>query len=196
MGLQGKNGWEDFGARKGNSTSFRCRSQNTCHLVSTWQDIDVLQSVHSAVKDLADFTDMLSGEGLITLSSLRAILHILKNEVVVESLVDTTLTKDIKRCTRTYLEGKYSNVETSEMMNLSSFLDPRFITDYIANSDFGIVKDRFMREGSDTYKETTEESSGSTKPLESDKDGDDDDAVNVGLSVKLRKLSNWLKASR
>ena len=168
--------------------------RKTCHLVLTWQDIDVLQSVHSAVKDLADFTDMLSGEDRVTLSSLRAVLHILKNKVLVESPVDTTLTKDIKRRILTYLEGKYSNVETSEIMDLSSFLDPRFITDYIINSDLGIVKDRLMREGSDIYKETTEESSRSTKSLESDKDEDDDDAVR--LSVKRRKLSSWLKASR
>ena len=58
----------------------------------------------------------------------------------------------------------------------------------------GIVKDRLMREGSDIYKETTEESSRSTKSLENDKDEDDDDAVR--LSVKRRKLSSWLKASR
>ena len=38
----------------------------TCHLVPTWQDIDVLQSVHSAVKNLADFTDLLSGEDRVT----------------------------------------------------------------------------------------------------------------------------------
>ena len=84
----------------------------TCHLVPTWQDIDVLQSVHSAVKNLADFTDMLSGEGRVTLSSLRAVLRILKSKVLVESSEDTTLTKDIKRRILTYLEGKYSNISS------------------------------------------------------------------------------------
>ena len=65
------------------------------------------------------------------------------------------------------------------------------LSDYITNSDLGIVKDRLMREGGNTYKETTEESSGSTKLLESDKDNDA-----VGLSLKRRKLSSWLKAHR
>ena len=99
--------------------------------------------------------------------------------MLVESSVDTTLTKDIKRRILTYLEGKYSNVETSEMMDLSSFLDPRFITYYIVNSELVIVKDRLIREGSNIYKETTAESSESTKSLESDKDEDDDDTVTV-----------------
>ena len=56
------------------------------------------------------------------------------------------------------------------------------------------MKDRFIREDSDIYRETTEESSGSTKALESDKDEDNDDTVR--LSVKRRKLPSWLKANR
>ena len=77
-------------------------------------------------------------------------------------------------------------------MDLSSFLDSQFITDYIVNSDLGIVKDRVIREGCDIYKETTAESSESTKSLEGDKDEDDDDDT-VRSSVKLL---SWLKASR
>ena len=78
---------------------------------------------------------MLSGEEWVTLSALRAVLNILKNDVLVESPVDTTLTKDIKRRILTYLEGKYSDIETSELMDMASFLDPRFMTDYIGSSE-------------------------------------------------------------
>ena len=62
--------------------------------------------------------------------------------MLVESPVDTKVTKDIKRCIFTYLERKYSNVETSEIMDLSSFLtlDLSQIS-YIVYSDIGIVKD-------------------------------------------------------
>ena len=69
--------------------------RKTCHLIPTWQDINVLQSVHSAIKSLADFTDMLSGEDGVTLSALKAVFHILKNDVLVKSSVDTMVTKDI-----------------------------------------------------------------------------------------------------
>ena len=69
------------------------------------------------------------------MSVLRAVLNILKNEVLAESPVDTTLTKDIKRRILTYLEGNYSDIETSELMDMASFFDPRFITDYIGSSD-------------------------------------------------------------
>lgn len=36
--------------------------RNTTHLVPTWQDIDVLQSIDQALTPLSSLTDMLSGE--------------------------------------------------------------------------------------------------------------------------------------
>lgn len=32
------------------------------HLIPSWQDLDVLESLKAALGSLADFTDMLSGE--------------------------------------------------------------------------------------------------------------------------------------
>lgn len=169
--------------------------RKTCHLVPTWQDIDVLQSVHSAIKSLADFTDMLSGEDCVTLSALKAVLHILKNDVLVESSIDTTLTKDIKRRIVTYLDGKYSDIETSELMDVARFLDPRFITDYIDNSDLPIVKDRLTREGNEIHEiqECFNETMDST---ESTDNNENDNGNIIGSSTKRRKFSSWLKANR
>jgi len=104
--------------------------------------------VYYAVKSLADFTYMLSGEDRVTLSALNAVLHILKSEALVESLVDTTLTKVIKSHILTYLDGNYSDVKTTELMDLASFLDPWFITNYIDNSNLSIVKERLISESS------------------------------------------------
>jgi len=60
----------------------------TSHLIPTWQDIDVLQSVHSVIKDLADFTDTLSGEYRVTLSALKAVLYLLKTKILAASSTD------------------------------------------------------------------------------------------------------------
>lgn len=38
----------------------------------TWQDISVLESVNNALKPVADFTDILSGENYVTVSSPAA----------------------------------------------------------------------------------------------------------------------------
>lgn len=48
------------------------------HLVPTWQDIDVLESVKKALSPLRDFTDALSGENYVSVSYLKPMLHLLK----------------------------------------------------------------------------------------------------------------------
>ena len=134
------------------------------------------------------------GEDRVTLSALKVVLHILKNDALVESSVDTMLTKDIKRRILTYLDGKYSDVETAELMDLASFLDPRFITDYISNPDLPIVKDRLIREGSEILESSSDAmDSRRTESTETNEDENDDDA---GCSTKRRKLSSWLKSSK
>ena len=57
--------------------------------------------------------------------------------------------QDIKRCILTYFE-------TSKLMDVASFLHPRFITDYTGSSYLSIVKDRLIREGSKYSNETIE----------------------------------------
>ena len=56
--------------------------RETAHLIPTWQDIDVLESIQAALGPLTDFTDMLSGENFVTMSTILPVLHILKNEVL------------------------------------------------------------------------------------------------------------------
>ncbi|KAL1249124.1 hypothetical protein QQF64_020129 [Cirrhinus molitorella] len=40
----------------------------------TWQDINVLETVNSGLKPVAEFTDILSGENYVTVSSLLPML--------------------------------------------------------------------------------------------------------------------------
>ena len=167
--------------------------RRTSHLTPTWQDIDVLQSVHSAIKDLADFTDTLSGEDQVTLSALKAVLYLLKNQVLVESTTDTTLTKDIKRRILAYFNGKYSESETLELINLASFLDPRFITDYIEESELPSVIDRLIDESSGT--EDHDDSFESTDTAEVT-DTENAGPSTYGSANKRRKLSSWLNSAR
>ena len=44
---------------------------------------------------------------------------------------DTKLRKDIKTRILSYLEQKYTDVEICEFLNLATFLDPHFITEYV-----------------------------------------------------------------
>ena len=90
--------------------------QKTSHLVPTWQDVEALESVQAAIGPLTSFTDMLSGEEQVTLSAVRAGLHIFRTEVLADSLGDIMLTIDMKSSILDYMESKYSDSD------LSSFL--------------------------------------------------------------------------
>lgn len=46
------------------------------HLVPTWYDLQVLESVHKALRPLLDFTDALSGEDYVTVSCTKPVLFL------------------------------------------------------------------------------------------------------------------------
>ncbi len=52
------------------------------HLNPTWQDVSVLESINAAMKPVADFTDVLSGEKYVTVSSVKPVLELLKGELL------------------------------------------------------------------------------------------------------------------
>lgn len=45
------------------------------HLISTWQDVDVLELVSKALDPRLEFTDAFSGEQLVTVSYLNPVWH-------------------------------------------------------------------------------------------------------------------------
>lgn len=71
--------------------------RKTTHLVPTWQDIDVLQSIDQALTPLSSLTDMLSGEEYVTVSAVMPMMQLIDNKLLKETDNDTQLTKDIKQ---------------------------------------------------------------------------------------------------
>ena len=53
-------------------------------MIPTWQDLDVLESIKTAPDPLSDFTDVLSGEDGVTVSSVKPVLHHLTCEVCLQ----------------------------------------------------------------------------------------------------------------
>ena len=78
---------------------------------------------------LSDFTDILSGEQYVTVSSVWPLLHHLTTKVCLQGEEDSQLTKDI--VVKVYMVQKYDNLVASELLNIASFLDPRFKKDYV-----------------------------------------------------------------
>ena len=69
--------------------------RKTAHLVPTWQNLEVLESINKALAPLADCTDILSGEKYFTFSALIPLLKHITDDVLCDDEEDTTLTTDI-----------------------------------------------------------------------------------------------------
>lgn len=115
-------------------------------LIPTWQDKDVLQSIHKALHPLLEFTDALSGEEYVSISYLKPVLHLLATSVLAEDAEDTDLTRSIKSKVLTYLNEKYSNICTQELLDVASFMDPRFKVQYISADNIPAIKARLKTE--------------------------------------------------
>ncbi|KAJ8356662.1 hypothetical protein SKAU_G00194560 [Synaphobranchus kaupii] len=101
------------------------------HLVPSWQDLDVLESVNQALQPLQEFTDALSGESYVSVSYVKPVLHLMKTSVLAEKEEDTDLTKSIKVKILDCMNTKYDNPATQEL--LACFMDPRFKVSYISS---------------------------------------------------------------
>ena len=160
------------------------------HLIPTWQDLDVLESMKAALGQLDDFTDMLSGEQKVTVSAIKPVLHILKSKVLKVCEGDTDLTETIKQQVLNYLLIKYDDPDINELLNICTYLDPRFKGSYIDEADVTLVEDRLTREGTDENQDSTSEPTPSTLPTS----GDSAEAsLSEKSGTKKRKLSSWLK---
>lgn len=120
--------------------------KKTRHLVLTWQDIEVLEAIQRALKPLQDFTDALSGEEYVTLSYIRPVLHLFNTKLLAPEEGDSELTKSIKLTILTYLNEKYSEPSASDLLDIASFIDPRFRGKYASSEKLVALKERVICE--------------------------------------------------
>lgn len=116
--------------------------KKTRHLVPTWKNTDVLESINKALCPLQEFTDALSGESYVGVSYLKPVLHLLRTSTLAETDQDTDLTKEIKSRALHYTEDKYNDPVTQELLDITSFHDPRFKTDYTSAENVPYIKER------------------------------------------------------
>ena len=145
------------------------------HLCPSWQDIEVLESLQ------AHFTDSLLGENCATVSAIAAVLHILKTDVLADSVDDSTLTSDIKKRILEYMENKYEPEDIKILVNVTSYLDPRFCITYI-DGDIEEIRAKIVDEGVLLVESLNQTSSANS----------DDQPP----PAKKRKLGSWLVKAR
>ena len=124
--------------------------RKTSHLVPTWQDIEVLQPVDSALSPLCYLTDILSGEQYVTFSAVLPLLSLIENDILKASASETLLTKDLKMKIKEDLLNRYTTTHLTEkaimILKKSSFLDPRFKTKYMTDHDVFDVESELLLE--------------------------------------------------
>lgn len=96
------------------------------HLNPTWQDVSVLESINAAMKQLADFTDVLSGEKYVTVSSVKPVLELLKGDLLSLGPNDTALTVNVKQNMCRVLTEKYNSPAIQVLLRMATILDPRY----------------------------------------------------------------------
>ena len=109
--------------------------RKTSHLIPTWQDISVWEAIAKALSPIADLTDFLSGDSHVTVSSIQPVLHNLCYKVLAIEDDDTTLTKEIKKGVVDDLQPRYSGTKVQEFLQMATFLDPRFKTDFVDETE-------------------------------------------------------------
>ncbi|RXN36491.1 zinc finger BED domain-containing 1-like protein [Labeo rohita] len=100
------------------------KHQLTTETPTRWQDVEVLEAVNK------DFTDALSGEHYVSVSYVKPVLHLFNTTILAEEDDNTELARDVKRNILAYLNEKYSDAHTDDLLDIASFLDPRFGTTY------------------------------------------------------------------
>lgn len=108
--------------------------------------IDVLEAINKSLSPLFEFTDALSGEKYISVSLLKPTLHLFSNSILEVQEDDTDLAKSIKQKIVDYLNDKYSDPATQELLDMTSALDPRFKLKYVSEDNRGSIEDRLTAE--------------------------------------------------
>ena len=122
--------------------------------IPTWQDIDMLESIHKALHPLLEFTDTLSGEEYVSISYLKPVLQLFATSVLAEEAEDTDRTKSIKTKVLAYLNNKYGDPNIQELLDVACFLDPTFKTQFISTDNIPSIKTRLKTEMVDLAKRT------------------------------------------
>ena len=116
--------------------------KKTRHLILTWQDLEVLEAVQKVLKPLQDFTEVRN----TSLSYVKPVLHLFNESLLACEEGDSEPCKSIKTSIVEYLNSKYSDPATTDLLEMASFVDPRFRATYIPSEKVDALKHRAVLE--------------------------------------------------
>ena len=116
------------------------------HLIPSWQDTEILEAIHKSLHPLTEFTDALSSEKYVSVSFVKPVLHLFSSSILKVNDDDSELTNTIRKKILTYLEEKYKDPETQELLDMASALDPRFKLRYASENRVEPIQARLVSE--------------------------------------------------
>ena len=122
------------------------KDPKTKHLIPTWQDVDVLESVLKALQPLYDFTDALSGEQYVSVSCVKPVLHLFREDLLKEAEDSTQLTNDLRKKIMSYMDEKYGGISVNNILDMAGLCDPRFKLQYIEEERSNDIKNKIIDE--------------------------------------------------
>ncbi|XP_028414074.1 zinc finger BED domain-containing protein 1-like [Dendronephthya gigantea] len=121
--------------------------RKTKHLIPTWQDKDCWEAISKALRPVAALTDLLSGQNYVTVSSLKILYWKLEKMILAHDENDPELTNDLRAAIMAeILEKAQKMAESLLIINMSSFLDPRYKADCLSNLELEEVKSELIDE--------------------------------------------------
>ena len=121
--------------------------RKTSHLIPSWQDTQIWESISKALSFIADLTDFLSGDSHVTIASIKPVLQILHSRALAEDSSDIPLTREINKNVLDSLDFQYLDSKLKKLLNVATLLDPQFKTDYVEGEDLASVEDMIIDHG-------------------------------------------------
>lgn len=117
------------------------------HLLLTWQDKHVLESMDKALEPVSKFTDLISGEDHVTSSTILPTLALFETDIMAAKEGETELTAEMKGKMLADIKERYEGKPFTALLEKSTFLDPRYKTDYMDDEKVEEVKSSIVKEG-------------------------------------------------
>ena len=89
-------------------------------------EISTMEIFLEVLKPIVEITEAIGGEKLVTISTIKPLLHKLLSKHLIEKPSDKTLTKTLKNILLTDLSSRYNSTEVKNVLNKACLLDPRF----------------------------------------------------------------------
>lgn len=127
------------------------------------------------------------------MSYLKPVLHLFNEEVLKPVADDSELTKTIKASVINYLNEKYDNAATDDLLNVASLVDPRFKTRYIKDDKVEAVKSRAVAQMLHECQSTSH--APPAFPSTALRGGEGDDAAATPAKLQKTTLGSFFKKS-